>query len=123
MGASRVTVTNVRDHGVERKERERERSVRTEDLVANVEGAVSLNPDTSVWALAREAGVSEPSMRWLVKEDLGLLSYVKQERPLLSEDTRRKREERATTLINRLKRVDAGATILFSDEKYFTLAQ
>ncbi len=122
-GASRNTVAHVRDHGVERKEHERPRTVRTDELVANVEGAINANPNTSVRALARDTGTAEATMRLLVKEDLGMRSYTKQERPLLSEDTRRKREERATTLINRLKRVDAGVTILFSDEKYFTLAQ
>ncbi len=50
-------------------------------------------------------------------------SYTKQERPLLSDATRRKREERVNALVNRLKGVDAGATLLFSDEKFFTLAQ
>ncbi len=50
-------------------------------------------------------------------------SYVKQERSLLSEDTRHRRKECTTGLLNRIKRVDAGATILFSDKKFFTLAQ
>ncbi len=37
---------------------------------------------------------------------------------------RRKRKECATLLLNRLKRVDAGVTVIFSDEKcHFTLSQ
>ncbi len=122
-GASRVTVTHVRDHGVERKVYERDRSVRTEDLVEQVDRCVAANPNTSVRALARETGTPETSMRRLVKEDLGMFSYAKQERPLLSDATRRKRKERANVLVNRLKGVDAGATLLFTDEKFFTLAQ
>ncbi len=39
------------------------------------------------------------------------------------EATRRKHMEHANALVNRLKSIDAGATILFSDEKFFTLAQ
>ncbi len=122
-GASRTTVTNVRDYGVERKEYERARGTRTPDLVEQVERAVSTNPNTSVRALARESGVSEASMRRLVKEDLSMRSYAMQERPALSEETRCRREERARGLLNRIKRVDAGLILLFSDEKWFTLAQ
>ncbi len=122
-GASRVTVTAVRDHGVERKDYERSNVVRTDEMVAHVEGFVNVNPETSVRALAREAGTSRTTMRRLVGEDLGMRSYAKQERPLLSEATKEKRAERAAALTNRLKGIDAGATLLFSDEKYFTLAQ
>ncbi len=100
-------MTHVRDHGVERKAYERPNTVRTDELVAHVEGFVDSNPNTSVRALAREAGTSEFAMRQLVKEDLGMRSYTKQERPLLSDATRRKREERANALVNRLKGVDA----------------
>ncbi len=63
------------------------------------------------------------TMQRLVTEDLEMRSYAKQERPLLSEDTRRKHQERATVLLNRLKRIDSGVTLIFSDEKFFTLAQ
>ena len=123
MGASRNTVAHVRDFGVERKEQERERPARTPELVAQVEEMVDANPNTSVRALARETGMAEATMRQLVKEDLRMRSYVKQERSLLSEDTRRRREDRAKSLVNRLKGPDAGLVILFSDEKFFTLAQ
>ncbi len=122
-GASRNTVANVRDYGVERKVYQRGNEARPAQLVAHVENLVGESPNTSVRALARETGTAEATMRRLVKEDLGMYSYVKQERPLLSEETRRRRKERATLLLNRIKRVDAGATILFSDEKWFTLAQ
>ena len=107
-GASRVTVTHVRDE-MERKEHMREKSVRTEELVAQVEERVSANPNTSMQALAWETAASRTSMQCLVREDLGMRAYAKQEHPLLSEDTRSKREEHATTLINRLKRVDTSA--------------
>ncbi len=65
----------------------------------------------------------EATMRLLVKEDLGMRSYVKQERSLLSEDTWHKRKDCAKSLVNHLKGIDAGLVILFSDEKFFTLVQ
>ena len=55
-GASRNTVAHVRDFGVERKEKEATRTVRTPDLVAQVEQRVSANLNTTVRALARETG-------------------------------------------------------------------
>ncbi len=122
-GASWVTVTHIRDHGVERKAHERPRSVRTDELVANMKGAMSLDPNTLVWALARKTRASAMTMHWLVMEDLGMRSYAKQERALLSDATWARRKERATLLLNRLKRVDAGATLIFSDKKWFTLEQ
>ncbi len=122
-GASRTTVALVRDHGVERGQRERNKTTRTPELVAQVAHMVEENPDTSVRALARETGTARTVMRRLVEEDLGMRSYVKQERQMLTEATRRKREERAKALVNRMKGPDVGVTILFSDEKFFTLAQ
>ena len=121
-GASRNTVTHVRDHGVERKEYDRPNRARPPELVAQVAQMVEASPNMSVRALARETGTSHTSMCRLVK-DLGMRSYAKQERQLLSEGTRRKRKELASSLINRLKGTDAGLTILFQDEKFFTLAQ
>ncbi len=122
-GSSRTTVANVRDHGVERKQHERGRTARTDNLVEQVQQRVEEHPDMSVRALARDTGTATTTMYRLVTEDLGMRSYVKQERPLLSEEARRKRKERATLLLNRIKRVDAGVTILFSDKKWFTLAE
>ena len=123
MACSRNTVARVRDFGVERKEQERTRTARTPDLVVQVEETVCANPNTSVPALAWDTGTSRSTMYRLVEEDLGMNSYVKQERSLLSEETRHRRKEHATILLNHLKCVDAGVTILFSDEKFFTLAQ
>ncbi len=122
-GASRNTVAHIRDNGVERRDYERANNARPPELVAHVEQLVGQSVNTSVRGLARETGMPEATMRRLVKEDLGMRSYVKQERPLLSEDTRRKRVERATALTNKLKGPDAGLIILFSDKKFFTLAQ
>ncbi len=85
-GASRNTVAHVRDFGMERKEKEATRTVRTPDLVAQVEERVSANPNTTVRALAREMGASAMMMHHLVTEDLGMRSYAKQERPLLSKE-------------------------------------
>ncbi len=99
-GTSRTTVGRVRDHGVDRKNHKRRNYARSPELVAQVAQMINASPNTSIRALARETGISATSMGRLVKEDLGMRSYAKQERQMLSETTRRKREERASALVN-----------------------
>ena len=122
-GATRKTVASVRDAGVERKAYKRQNSARTPDLVAQVAQKINENANTTVRALARDAGAPETTMRRLVKQDLGMASYAVAKRQRLTPEGRRKRQDRSCALINRLKGPDAGKVILFQDEKYFTLAQ
>ncbi len=89
--------------------------------MAQVAQQIEEDPNTSVRALARETGVSLGTMSKIVREDLGMRSYAIVKRQRLPPEARRKRLERCGALINRLKGPDAGAILLFQDEKYFTL--
>jgi hypothetical protein len=59
------------------------------------------------------------SMKRILNDDLGMVSRVVQEKPLLTIDNRIKRRERARKLLLRLKKEDAGKVRIFSDEKLF----
>jgi hypothetical protein len=70
--------------------------------------------------LAREEGVSDYTVRKIVKENLHMQSYKIRERHLISDATKQKRMERCQKLLNRLK---AGTLVspVFCDEKIFTV--
>ncbi len=114
-GTSRVTVTTVRDPGVERKMLKRQNSARMLDLVAQVAQQIEENPKTTVWALVRETGSSLGIMSKLESEYLEMRSYTFDKRQKL--EVRRKRHELCRALINNLKGPDAGAILLFHDKK------
>ena len=98
----------------------RPRSVRTNRRINAVSTAVMQNPRRNIRALARRFQVSLTSMHRIVREDLDLKSRVVQSRPLLTPDVMQKRLERATRLLNRLKKEDSKRVRIFSDEKIFT---
>jgi hypothetical protein len=98
----------------------RPRLARTPRHIAAVRAAIARNPSQSIRHLSVKHGVSEPTMRRLVKEDLGLNSRVVQLRPLLTTPVKEKKVERAAKLLNRLKHEDKGNVRIFSDEKIFT---
>lgn len=70
--------------------------------------------------LAKEEGVSDRTVRKIVKEDLRMNSYKIREKHLISDATKRKRLERSKKLLNRLK---AGTLVapIFCDEKIFNV--
>jgi AraC-like DNA-binding protein len=98
----------------------RPRSVRTPRQIAAVRAAIARNPRKSINQLADARGVSETTMRRLIKEDLGFKSRVVQQRPLLTPPVKERRAERAAKLLTRLKNEDKGKVRIFSDEKIFT---
>ncbi len=75
-GTSRVTVTTVRDPGVERKVLKRQNSARMLDLVAQVAQQIEENPKTTVWALVRETGSNLGIMSKLESEYLEMRSHT-----------------------------------------------
>ena len=97
------------------------RKKRTARKIASVARAVEKNPRKSIRRLAAGHGMSERTMRRLLKEDLGLKSRVVQSRPLLTASAKEKRVERARELVTRQKHPDAGKVRIFSDEKIFTV--
>ncbi len=121
-GAARTTIRRVRDRqDVVRRTRSPVRTARTPELVAQVEESLNANPRQSLRQLARDHGVADHTMRQLVKEDLGMQSYVRPRRHLISPGTKIRRKERSAKIINLLKHDCARLELLHSDEKWFSL--
>jgi hypothetical protein len=97
------------------------RTVRTVAAIARVWRAVAANPQRSIKQLARLHKMDSRTMRYLVKEDLGLESHVIVQRPLLTTDAQETRKERCQKLINKLKASQPRQVRIFSEEKIFTV--
>ncbi len=63
------------------------------------------------------------SMQHLLAEDLGMKSYQRLRAHKIMPGAKECRLERTRGLLNRLKHGDAGKSIIFTNEKYFTLVQ
>ena len=70
--------------------------------------------------LARDRHVSSRTVRRAVKHDLGMRSYVRRRRNLLTEKAKEVRRERAPVFLNHLKTRGSHVTV-FVDEKNFTV--
>ena len=70
--------------------------------------------------LSMELGMSERSVRRIMKNDQGLCPYKKVIEPLLSNDQKIKRKKFANWLRTNFRKEDT-MTILFSDEKFFDI--
>ncbi len=66
-------------------------------------------------AMAKDLGVSEWTVRTIVKEDLGCKSYTRPKRHLISPGAKNRCLERGNELVNKLKHDEARLNILFSD--------
>ncbi len=122
-GATYATIRRVRDYGVERRApTHRPRPARTPEVVEQVRQQVEDDPRQSMRGMARELGVSEGTMRHIVHNDLGMGSYVRRKGQRITPAAKKKRVARASGLLNRLKHRDAKKTIIFSDEKWWTLS-
>lgn len=99
----------------------RPRSARTPATVRAVQRKIRVDPNRSIRKLAREHGISRMAMHELVTVDLGLQSLTRPVRPLITEAQKEKRLQRARRLLNWIKGPGAGKTIVFSDEKVFTV--
>lgn len=110
------------DEGIiQRKVHERNRSLRTPELIESVRQTVADDPSSSISSLARDSHVSRRTMQRLLHEDLGIKSYRMDQRQFLSDTARERRKSRTATILNRLKGPDSGKIIVFSDEKWWTL--
>ena len=69
--------------------------------------------------LSRELGVSETSVRWILKIDLGFKSYKKIIEPSLSDDQKIKWKQFANWPRTTFRKEDT--LIVFSDEKFFDI--
>ncbi len=122
-GASFSTIQRVRQRQTtEKRRREPIRPARTAEVVAKAAQSLQINPRQSMRAMAKDLGVSEGTVRTIVKEDLGCKSYTRPKRHFISPGAKSRRLERANKLVNKLKHDDARLHILFSDDKFFTLS-
>ena len=71
--------------------------------------------------MAAELNVSPSTVQRIVKQDLKMKSRARVKVPLLTKTQREARIKRSKKLLNHLKHDAAGCTILFSDEKIFTV--
>ena len=123
LNCSHNTVLDVRRHGAEKVRRPRTRPIRgSNDISDAILEVIGQNPNACQSDLAKEFGMSRKTVQNILR-DLDIVSYRKEIRPPMPESTRQLRVEKATGLLNHLKRPDAGKVICFSDEKWFTLNQ
>ncbi len=83
--------------------------------MAEVKADVVSNPKTAIWKIGRENGWPQMTARRLVMEDLGPRSFVKRRTQLITKPQRQKRKDRATKILNLLKRNASGK--VFSDKR------
>lgn len=93
---------------------------RTKTFLAGLKRSIKANPAVSIRAHAARRGVSRKTMSKAIKEDLGLKSYVRGRRHLLTEKMKAVRLERSQKL-RRICKVNPGVVRLFSDESIFTV--
>jgi hypothetical protein len=116
-GASLSTIRSVNERqSADRAQRQNGKTIRTPELVVQVAQCIENAPRQTISGLSRDFQVAPTTMRRLVKEDLGSVSYVRPGAVV-------RRKERSQKLLNHLKNDHKGKVILFSDECYFTLAQ
>lgn len=80
------------------------------------------NPQRSKRKIAKQLGISEGSVRKIVKHELGMQSYKLQQVHLLTDVLKAARYQKCKALLRRFRR-GAHLSILFSDEKVFTVGQ
>lgn len=97
----------------------RKRSVRTPALIQSIKMKVTRNPVRSMRKMAKQANVSEATVRRVVKYDLKGKSRARVKRHLITDRIKAARVERSKKLLSELKK--RSVVILFTDEKLFTV--
>ncbi|XP_055633256.1 uncharacterized protein LOC129773638 [Toxorhynchites rutilus septentrionalis] len=95
----------------------RKRTVRSPEAIKRVRKRVRRNPAQSGRKMAKELGISQSTMKTILKDDLRLIPYKKQRVHGVTEKQKAGRVERCRQLLKR----HGGCKILFSDEKLFLL--
>lgn len=103
-----------------RKPPGRPRIVRTRGLIQKVKNRLARKPRQSVRKLGQSLGVSKGTMARIVKEDLHLYAYRITTQPNL-DDAAKNRRIQFAYWVRRWLRKQQMETILFSDEKYFSI--
>ncbi len=92
--------------------------------VNKLRAKIASNPSKSYGKLGKEVGLHRTTVAKIVKNDLGMKSYVRRRCQILSAENKARRLARARILLNRLKapeaRTDGAQKLIFySDEKNF----
>ena len=93
----------------------------TEEKVADLKARVQGDPTRSFRKLAKDMSVSRRTVSKTVK-NLGMTSYVRRPRQLLTSVAKEKRFSRSKKLLGRLRHA-SGAVRIYSDEKNWTVDQ
>ena len=99
---------------------ERPRSVNTSELRKKIKKKVQRKSHRSMRHMAKEYGISEGTMRNIVKNDLKLFPYRIRKAHLLNASMMQTRLERARSLLAWAAK-SSFARVIFSDEKIFTV--
>uniref|UniRef100_A0A3Q1HRU9 Tc1-like transposase DDE domain-containing protein n=1 Tax=Acanthochromis polyacanthus TaxID=80966 RepID=A0A3Q1HRU9_9TELE len=130
LGISRQTVYNVKKKleltgSADRKPGSgRKKSVRVKSIINKVKQRIQTNPIRSMRRMAADLKISNTSMRRIVKNDFqtGVKIVLNSFRvPLLTHQQKETLLERAKAILKDLKHAATGRTILFTDEKIFTV--
>lgn len=118
------TVKRLQETGSikDRKRSGRPRTARTKERIRRVQMKIQRNPQRSARKLAKEEGVSDFSMRQIIKVDLKLKPYKKRVVHGLTTKQRDTRKERCQMLLDRYNN-EKIKKIIFSDEKLFVVEQ
>lgn len=110
----------------DRKRSGRPKTARTRPIIRSIQKKIRQDSKKertrSKRQMAREEGISEGSVRKIVKEDLQSKSYKKQKAHFLTEDMMKVRKQRCQTLLRRFQNA-THRSIVFSDEKWFSVEE
>ena len=106
--------------GMQRKPGSCGQTKRTNKFLRDLEAKIAQDPTKSMRRLASELKVAPGTVRRAVKSDLGLKSYARTPRHLLTEAMKTRRLERCRKVRSFLKK-SVRTVIIFSDEKIFTV--
>ena len=118
------TVRRYRElgHSGDRPGRGRKRSVNTPSVRRKITKRIKRNPRVSMRKIAREIEVNRETVRRIAKDDLNLKPYKLRRVQLLTDEDEVKRLQRCRLLKQRAAE-GRWETILFTDEKLFTVEQ
>ena len=126
VGVSRATVFNVK------KKMSKNESLswvkgsgghnkkQNQEMINSVSTKIAKDPTTSIRKMAAELEVTPWTVKRVVNEDLGLKSFARPIRHLLTEKMKEKRLERCLKVRNQLKKY-RDTVMIYSDKKIFTV--
>ena len=94
----------------------------TQTFLSGLQRSIQAKPRTPMSKLARARHVSKSTVSRAVKEDLGMKSFTRKRRNLLTEQARAIRRERAPKVLNQLKHLGSDVRV-FVDEKKFIVEE